>query len=133
MRHGLAHFIRTADKDDAQSLVDALADAVRQTPRGPWVANRKDFKPDGKPWVNLAQCDGLHAPNLKDSAGRCAQIETYRRGLWAALKSRNRVTVSALAGLTEEHTIVCECKPGPCHGDVVIAAWRWAKKEGILR
>lgn len=52
------------------------------------------------------------------------RIEAYRRRIWTHLED-GVLTIEELAAL-DGKTLGCWCKPGPCHGDVLEAAARWA-------
>lgn len=51
-------------------------------------------------------------------------IASYRRWLWSEIEAE-RITLHDLAALDGKN-LVCFCKPGPCHGDVLDAACAWA-------
>jgi len=63
---------------------------------------------------------------FKIQAGRTREmaISLYRALLWDEVKS-GEVTLESLAALHGK-TLVCFCKPEPCHGDVLEAAAAWA-------
>lgn len=68
---------------------------------------------------------GLDGPfgnpfRLEASMDRGATIERYRKWLWQRLGENARFT-EAVAGLAGK-TLVCFCKPAPCHGDVLASA-----------
>lgn len=65
-------------------------------------------------------CGNTHKP-ASDTL-RC-----YRVYLWKRLKSDStfRTAVKNLLG----HTLVCFCKPNPCHGDVLLRAIEWLNKH----
>jgi len=54
-----------------------------------------------------------------------AQAGGQLRWLWAKIKSRDPDVMRALREISARHSLVCSCAPRPCHGDVVVAAWRW--------
>ena len=54
-------------------------------------------------------------------------IEKYRVWLWCEIRG-GRVSTQELAGLSGK-ALGCWCAPQPCHGDVLVAAARWACKE----
>ena len=45
----------------------------------------------------------------------------YKRWLW------NHGPIEALCDIPEGARLVCSCKPRPCHGDVIAAAWKWSR------
>jgi hypothetical protein len=51
-------------------------------------------------------------------------IERYKADLWKRLRD-GRLTVEKLAALKGK-TLGCWCAPGPCHGEVLVAAAEWA-------
>jgi Domain of unknown function (DUF4326) len=51
-------------------------------------------------------------------------IACYRRHLWAEINS-GRLSLARLAAL-DGKTLGCWCAPRPCHGEVLVAAARWA-------
>ena len=57
-------------------------------------------------------------------------ISSYHLWLWAEIKS-GRVSVASLASLHGK-TLGCWCKPGPCHGDVLVEAAAWARRRSWL-
>jgi len=61
---------------------------------------------------------------------REAAIDNYRRWLYQALTSGNKVVVAAIESLTNESVLGCWCKPQACHGDVVASAWEWWMLRG---
>lgn len=54
-------------------------------------------------------------------------IEKYRKYLWSMIKS-GKVTLEMLLEL-DGKVLGCFCKPKACHGDVIVQAVEWAKKE----
>lgn len=52
-------------------------------------------------------------------------LKLYRRWLWGEMGKRDSAARGVLEMLRPEHNLVCSCAPRPCHGDVVLAAWRW--------
>ena len=60
----------------------------------------------------------------------------YRRWLDARIRPRDDqmkhqgiAVRAALSSIREGTLLVCWCKPGPCHGDIVLAAWEWYRRE----
>jgi hypothetical protein len=51
-------------------------------------------------------------------------IESYKADLWQRLRD-GRLSVEKLAALKGK-TLGCWCAPGPCHGEVLVAASEWA-------
>lgn len=59
-------------------------------------------------------------------------LEFYRRWLWHQVLGRNTRVMKVLRSIRADSVLVCSCKPRPCHGDVVLAAWEWAVDEWLL-
>ncbi len=60
-------------------------------------------------------------------------LALYRRHLWAKIRANDYDVLTELTTITVAHSIVCSCAPRPCHGDVVVVAWRWCLDHGMLR
>jgi hypothetical protein len=60
-----------------------------------------------------------------------ATLPHYRRWLWKRIQDGDEGVVTALRDITEDSVLVCYCKPGPCHGDVVKAAAAWQRKARL--
>ena len=54
----------------------------------------------------------------------------YRRWLGLKLRERDPAVVAALDEITAEHFVICSCWPNPCHGELVVRAWRWWNSGG---
>lgn len=54
-------------------------------------------------------------------------VEAYRTQLWCEIRM-GRIGLGELAALHGK-TLICWCKPSPCHGDVLAAAAAWAYNE----
>ena len=54
-------------------------------------------------------------------------IERYKADLWRRLRD-GRLSVEKLAALKGK-TLGCWCAPGPCHGEVLVAAAEWAAER----
>jgi hypothetical protein len=50
-----------------------------------------------------------------------ATLPAYRQWLWQRIQAGDPVVLAALRAINDETVLVCWCKPGPCHGDVVSA------------
>lgn len=59
-------------------------------------------------------------------------LEQYRRWLWAQLRDPRSGVRAALKAITPEHYLVCSCWPRHCHAEIVIAAWRSPKVQGLI-
>ena len=95
----------------------------------PTVINRHHFK-NGlpEPSIYIGRGTPLGNPYTKGDFGNDA-LEMYRRWRWRRLTERDPAVLRALAEIREEHHLVCSCKPGPCHGDIVVRAWEWIRKQ----
>jgi hypothetical protein len=61
--------------------------------------------------------------------GRGRTLPHYRNWLWGRILSGDERIINALRAITEDTVLVCYCKPGPCHGDVVRAAAAWLRRD----
>lgn len=80
------------------------------------------------PWIYIGRGSALGNPFTKAEHGEDA-LELYRKWLWDKIRGRDRDVLDMLATITSEHHLVCSCKPRPCHGDVVVNAWRWLEER----
>lgn len=68
---------------------------------------------------------------LKDGEPRGSTIQRYKEWLWEQIRS-GKITLEDLLSL-ENKDLVCFCKQPnkevACHGDVLVAAVSWARKE----
>jgi hypothetical protein len=96
----------------------------------PTVINRHHYKSDRhsqpfpRPWMYVGRGTPLGNPFTIQEHGIKA-IELYRRWLWAKLKARDPDVIRELERIQENTHLVCSCAPRPCHGDVIVRAWRW--------
>ncbi len=78
------------------------------------------------PWGNpYSHKDGTKAEFRVASVEEA--IEGYRTHLWCGIRMA-RIGLEELAALHGK-TLGCWCKPGPCHGDVLLRAAEWAHNE----
>lgn len=63
----------------------------------------------------------------RDHDERVYVIEAYRQWLWNQIR-RGKVTKEDLIALDGKR-LACYCSPQACHGDVLVAAIKWAKGE----
>jgi hypothetical protein len=94
---------------------------IRDDDSGVYIGRRCGRYPEGSP---LANTHGFkHGP--RDGLERDLSIARYESDLEAALKdpaSPQSIEIIRLARLAEKEgklSLVCWCKPKPCHGDVV--------------
>ncbi|MCP4423808.1 MAG: DUF4326 domain-containing protein [Chloroflexi bacterium] len=104
----------------------------------------------GDRWLYIGRANnyaGLPASPLanpfkvKDFGGRGKTLPPgstlghYRRWLWERIQAGDTATsagsvqtvLDALRAIDDSSILVCWCKPGPCHGDVVKAAAAWIR------
>lgn len=55
-------------------------------------------------------------------------ISKYQRYLWIMCKENRDTMISRLLEL-EGEVLGCYCKPLPCHGDIILKAIKWARRE----
>lgn len=95
------------------------------------VVNRRTHDFDiyigrGSKWGNpFSHNEGTQAQYVV--ASREEAIECYRQQLWHNIQ-QGFVTIDDLLGL-DGLLLGCYCKPLPCHGDVLVRAVNWAKKQ----
>lgn len=85
-------------------------------------------------WREIARgcADGTALGNPRTDRTE-ANLDAYRRRLWLMLRGGHQDVLDVFGMLTEESVLVCSCKPGPCHGDVVASAWAWWVDAGRPR
>jgi hypothetical protein len=72
---------------------------------------------------------------VKDFGGRGqtllpgSTLGHYRRWLWERIQAGDEALLDALKAIDDRTMLVCWCKPGPCHGDVVKAAAEWIQAQ----
>lgn len=66
---------------------------------------------------------------VKTFGGRGKTLPHYRRWLWARIQAGDEAVLAALRSIDADTVLVCWCKPGPCHGDVVKAATAWVQRH----
>ena len=55
-------------------------------------------------------------------------IAKYEKYLWILCKEDRETMVKKLLEL-EGKVLGCYCKPLPCHGDIILKAIKWARKQ----
>lgn len=92
----------------------------------------------GQRWVYIGRISrraGLaHSPlanpfKVRDCGGRGQTLPHYRRWLWGRIRAGDVRVLTALQAIDDDTVLVCWCKPGPCHGDVVKAAAAWVRSR----
>jgi len=74
--------------------------------------------------------------NHNDEAERKESIEQYRVWLWKKMQSpdpkESEPIWSELRKITPNSVLLCHCYPKNCHGHVIVKAWEWAYKQGLI-
>lgn len=78
-------------------------------------------------YAGLAQSPLANPFKAKDFGGRGKTVPAYRRWLWGRIQAGDEAVLRLLETIDETTPLVCWCKPGPCHGDVVKAAAVWLR------
>lgn len=66
-------------------------------------------------------------PYSLDKYSREIAIQKYKKWLWNEIKI-GYITIQELANM-EGFDLVCYCSPKPCHGEVLLAAIKWASNQ----
>lgn len=102
----------------------------------PVVVNRHHYKSKEElpsPWVYIGRGTPLGNPFLLRDHGEERCLERYRKWLWDKLSQYDEQVLDELRQITPAHHLVCSCAPRPCHGDVVVKAWEWCVKRGLVQ
>jgi hypothetical protein len=78
-------------------------------------------------YAGLPQSPLANPFKVKDFGGRGKTLPHYRLWLWERIQAGDTAVLDALRAIDESSVLVCYCKPGPCHGDVVKAAAAWLR------
>jgi hypothetical protein len=91
----------------------------------------------GTRWVYVGRANPHHHlpasplanPYRRQTYGgqRGCTLPHYRRWLWQRIQAGDEAVIAALTAIDDPTVLVCWCKPGPCHGDVILAAAAWLK------
>ena len=98
----------------------------------PIVVNRHHYrgKPLPDPWVYIGRGTPLgNVVSRRDTHSEEEAMRLYRKWLWERIRAGDRAVLGALRAITPQHHLVCSCAPRTCHGDVVLAAWRWLRER----
>lgn len=101
------------------------------------VINRNDIWGNLKTnqvWVDRRSPLGNPYPmaDKNDDQERTDVIAKYRAWLWERMKG-NTMQMNELRRLLDLEkkygnvTLICWCKPKPCHGDIIVCALEWLK------
>ena len=82
-------------------------------------------------YAGLTQSPLANPFKVKDFGGRGRTLPHYRRWLWGRIQAGDKAVLDALKAIDETTALVCYCKPGPCHGDVVKAAAEWLRSQAV--
>lgn len=95
----------------------------------PVVVNRHHYrgKEIPRPWRYIGRGSPLGNPFAVAEHGASAALEKYRRWLWEQMQDPGSGVSRALRSIRPGERLVCSCTPRPCHGDVIVAAWRWLR------
>lgn len=75
---------------------------------------------------------------IKDLSGRGQTLPPgstlvhYRCWLWQHIQAGDEAVLDALRAIDASSVLICWCKPGPCHGDVVKAAAAWLGNQRTI-
>ncbi len=75
-------------------------------------------------WSPLANPFKLD-PNLPRECQAADVLGQYQRWLWEKIKTKDPRVCAAIHALTAESFVGCTCWPLPCHGEIIVRAWRW--------
>lgn len=78
-------------------------------------------------YAGLPQSPLANPFRVKDFGGRGKTLPHYRYWLWERIQAGDTAVLEALRAIDESSVLVCYCKPGPCHGDVVKAEASWLR------
>lgn len=99
---------------------------------GPIVVNRHHYRGKSlpEPWVYIGRGTPLgNVVSRRDTHSEEEAMRLYRKWLWGRLRVGDRAVLDALRAITPRHHLVCSCAPRACHGDVVLAAWKWLRER----
>ncbi len=65
-------------------------------------------------------------------ASRTASIKAYRAWLWKKLQAKDARVWQAMRTLKSDSILMCHCHPKPCHADIIVKAWTWLKRQGLV-
>jgi hypothetical protein len=83
--------------------------------------------------VGLSQSPLANPFKVKAFGGQHGSTLThYRQWLWERIQAGDETVLDALKTIDENTVLVCYCKPGPCHGDVVKAAAAWLRQQFVI-
>ena len=77
----------------------------------------------------------LHNPfTIGPDGSRKEVIQLFREYLWKCIQRKNVVydELIKLANIEHNLNLICYCKPQACHGDEIVKAVEWIKKQQII-
>lgn len=80
-------------------------------------------------YAGLAQSPLANPFKVKDFGSPGQTLGHYRRWLWKRIQAGDKTVLAALRSIAPSSVLICWCKPGPCHGDVVKAAAAWLQHQ----
>jgi len=86
-------------------------------------------------YAKLSQSPLANPFKAKDFGGRGQTLPPgstlghYRQWLWKRIRAGDEAVLDALRSIVPSSVLICWCKPGPCHGDVVKAAAAWLHRQ----
>jgi hypothetical protein len=84
--------------------------------------------------AGLPQSHLANPYKVRDFGGQPgATLPAYRRWLWSRIEVGDTAVLSTLSAIEPASVLVCYCKPGPCHGDVVQAAAAWLQSSPLFQ
>lgn len=81
-------------------------------------------------YAGLPQSPLANPFKVREFGGRGQTLPHYKRWLWQRIQAGDEAVLEALRAIDAQTVLICWCKPGPCHGDVVKAAAAWVQAQG---
>lgn len=152
------HQMNWFPRDDLNAGQAIPREAKAESPRpkartAPVVLNRHHYKTRDEipePWIYMGRGHALgnpfvvvkddpqirstlaDDPNNPEHRSELDALTRYRRWLWEKIRRRDPEVLRELGKITPETHLVCSCAPRPCHLDVVVRAWKWARGRTVL-
>ncbi|MCZ7672327.1 MAG: DUF4326 domain-containing protein [Chloroflexi bacterium] len=80
-------------------------------------------------YAGLSQSPLANPFKVKDFGSPGKTLGHYRQWLWKRIEAGDEAVLQALQAIDTQSVLICWCKPGPCHGDVVKAAAAWLQRQ----
>jgi hypothetical protein len=102
----------------------------------PWIYMGRGH-PLGNPFVVVKDDPEIRStleadPSNPEHRSSMDALTRYKRWLWDKICKRDLAVLRELGKITPETNLVCSCAPRPCHLDVVVRAWKWARGRTVL-